>query len=106
MRIAYKLLRRRKDGSLGSLFINRSQRIPVGLWMHAEAHRTSGYAYRPGWHVLCKPEAPHLKTKPKKETRVWAKVCVADYETYVRPESQGGKWLLAQKMIVLEIVEN
>ncbi len=104
IRIAHKLLRQRADGSLGPLFINRSQIIPVGLWMHAEEHRTKGYAFRPGWHVLLKPEAPHLKKVPKREKRVWAKVAVVDYEVKIRPDSQGGKWLLAQKMIVLEVI--
>ena len=102
IKIGYKLFRERKNGSLGSLFINRKERLPIGIWMIAEDHRTQGYAYRPGWHVLLKPIAPHLKKKPKNEKRVWAKVAVIDYETHVRPESQGGKWLLAQKMIILE----
>lgn len=104
IKIAYKLFRQRKDGTLGSLFINRSERIPIGVWMLAEAHRTKGYAYQPGWHALLKPEAPHLKKCPKNEKRVWAKVAVVEYKTHVRPISQGGKWLLAKKMIILEIM--
>jgi len=31
-------------------------------------------------------------------------VAVTDFETKVRPESQGGKWLLAQKMVILKIL--
>ena len=31
--IAYKLLKRRRDGTLGPLFINASQRIPIGVWL-------------------------------------------------------------------------
>ena len=104
IKIGYKLFRQRKNDSLGSLFINRSEHLPLGVWMLAEGHRTKGYAYRPGWHVLLKPNAPHLKTYPKNEKRIWAKVAVIDYETHVRPESQGGKWLLAQKMLILETI--
>jgi hypothetical protein len=38
--IAYKLFRVRRDGSIGPLFINRNLRIPVGVPLPAEAHRT------------------------------------------------------------------
>lgn len=44
----YKLLRLRKDGTLGPLFINARMRIPVGKWLKAESHPTKGYALRPG----------------------------------------------------------
>ena len=49
--IAYKLLRIRKDGSIGPLFINQKQRVPIGEWLDAEDHPTSGFAHRPGWHL-------------------------------------------------------
>jgi hypothetical protein len=88
----YKLLRRRKDGTLGPLFINASQRIPVGKWLKAEPHPTVGYAYRPGWHATTAPVAPHLSTKG----RVWCKVSMKSVRKYARPESQGGTWLLAK----------
>ena len=99
--IAYKLLRQRKNGTLGPLFINRRQVIPVGEWLKAEAHRTKGYAFRPGWHCCIKKEAPHLSEKD----RVWAKVEVEDCYIYERPKSQGGQWVLADNMKVLEIYE-
>ena len=35
---------------------------------------------------------------------VWVKCEVEDYETYARPESQGGTWVLAKKMKVIEIM--
>jgi len=90
----YKLLRKRKDGSLGPLFINRKQRINPGIWLPAESHPTKGYAFRPGWHVMRKPEAPHLSEKG----RVWCLVEIEDYKPFMRPESQGGLWYLANKM--------
>lgn len=34
--IAYKLIRKLKDGSLSPLFINKKSRIPIGVWMNAE----------------------------------------------------------------------
>lgn len=98
VQLGYKLFRLRKDGTLGSLFINRSAIIPLGHWLPAEDHQTKGYAHRPGWHVMFNKEAPHLT----KKGRIWARVAVTDYETIIRPDSQGGKWMLAQKMIVLE----
>ncbi|NLF98726.1 MAG: hypothetical protein GX565_01095 [Lentisphaerae bacterium] len=97
--IAYKLLRLRKDKTLGPLFINCRQRIPVGTPLKAEAHRRKGYQFRPGWHCTWKPVAPHLSTKG----RVWCKVDVEDYVQYARPESQGGTWVLAQQMTLLEV---
>lgn len=98
----YKLLRRRKDGSLGPLFINVRQRIPVGVWLRAEAHRTKGYAYRPGWHCTLRPHAPHLRTTGP--DRVWCLVSLVGVKTYDRPESQGGTWLLARRMRVEEVL--
>ena len=99
--IAYKLLSQRKDGSLGSLFIGRRKRIPVGKWMHAEDIPTKGYAHRPGFHCLAGPVAPHLSER----NRVWAKVEIEDFNEFLRPENQGGRWFLSQKMKVVEIIK-
>ena len=95
--IAYKLLKVRKDGSIGPLFINQRQRIPIGEWLQAEAHRTKGFAFRPGWHCTIKPEAPHLSMKG----RTWYTVEIEDYVEHRRPEHQGGLWFLAQRMMLL-----
>ena len=97
---AFKLLSVKKDGTIGPLFINRKQRIPIGVWLDAEDHPTKGYAHRPGWHVTLKPEAPHLK----EEGRAWYEVEVEDYVEFKRPENQGGIWLLAQKMKLIKEV--
>jgi hypothetical protein len=97
-RVGYKLFRLRKDGTLGPLFINRKQVIETGKWLKAEAHRTKGYAFRPGWHITHAPFAPHLK----KDGRVWYKVEFVNYEEYKRPKSQGGLWFVAQWMKVVE----
>lgn len=103
--IAYKLFKQRKDGSIGPLFINASLRVPIGEWMDAEDHPTKGYAHRMGWHCCLKPEAPHLKKNPdNKLPRVWCKVEVTGTELYDRPESQGGTWVLAERLKVLEIL--
>ena len=98
---AYKLFRLRKNGTLGSLFINRKRIIPIGTWLTAENYPTKGYAVRPGWHVTLKPIAPHLTTKG----RIWMKVEIKDYKEIQRPESQGGLWLLANKMRVLHEIQ-
>ena len=97
----WKLFRRRKDGTLGPLFINRKLRVPVGEWLNAEAHRTPGYAFRPGWHATLRPIAPHLRTTGD---RVWCRVSLRDTEFYDRPESQGGTWVLAQRLRVDQVV--
>lgn len=102
MREGYKLFRRRADGSLGSLFINRRARVPLGVWLTAEDHRTKGYAHRPGWHATLKRYAPHLR---QDGDRVWCRVQLRGCEECQRPESQGGTWLLAQGLKVLEILD-
>jgi hypothetical protein len=95
--IAYKLLRKRKDGTLGPLFINRKQVIKLGKWLKAESHPTTGFKFRPGWHCCHSPKAPHLS----KKGRVWCKVIIDKYETLNRPKSQGGIWYLCKKMQIL-----
>jgi hypothetical protein len=95
---AYKLIRKMKDGSLSPLFINKKSRIPVGLWMDAELNPTKGFAVRKGWHCTLTPEAPHLS----KNNRVWVEVEVDDFEYFNRPESQGGTWVLAQRMQIVK----
>jgi hypothetical protein len=95
--IAYKLFRKRKDGTYGPLFINCKLKIKAGQWLQAESYPTKGFAVRPGWHCCAKPEAPHLS----KKNRVWCVVDIWDYTPHQRPESQGGLWFTANNMKVL-----
>lgn len=97
---AYKLLRMRRDMTLGPLFINRKQVVPLGEWLQAEDHPTRGFAHRPGWHCCMNPSAPHLSMKG----RVWCVVAIEDYVPHVRPKNQGGMWYLAQRMMVQGVV--
>ena len=95
----YKLFHKRKDGSLGPLFINKKQRLNLQQWYEAEDIPTKGYAHRPGWHICDKPYAPHLKLK---EDRVWCMVLFDHHaKEYVRPESQGGLWYTSEYMYIL-----
>lgn len=104
-REAFKMFRLRKDGSLGPLFINAKLRVPVGEWLDAEDVPTKGFAHRPGWHCTVKQHAPHLKLNPKVGCRrVWARVQVTGVTLYDRPESQGGTWILAKKLKVIEVL--
>jgi hypothetical protein len=98
-------MRLRKDGTLGSLFINRKAIIPIDEWLKAEAFETKNFKFRKGWHCTFQPIAPHLKLNlANGEKRVWVFCEVQDYKTYPRPESQGGAWILADKMKVLKII--
>lgn len=90
----YKLLRVRKNGTISPLFINKKQLLPIGKWLKAEAHKTPGYAFRPGWHAVSKPLAPHLS----KKDRAWYKVILRGVEKYKRPKNQGESWLIARWM--------
>jgi hypothetical protein len=97
---AYKLFKLRNDGTIGPLFINHKQVIPMDEWLKAEDHPTKGYAHRPGWHVCLDIVAPHLTMKG----RIWCAVEVADYVELKRPESQGTTWILANEMRVLAML--
>jgi hypothetical protein len=96
--IAYKLLRVRKNGTIGPLFINKRQIIEVGRWLEAEEHLTKGFTFRPGWHCTTQPKAPHLKI----EGRRWYKVEIEDFREFKKPEHQGGVWLLSKWIKVIE----
>jgi len=95
--IAYKLFRKRKDGSLGSLLIGRTDVIPIRKWLKAKNIPTKGFSVRSGWHACMYPKAPHLS----KSGRVWCRVKLHQFQEYPRPFSQGGMWLIAQRMKVL-----
>lgn len=94
---AWKLFRVKKNGEVTSLFINKKLELPVGRWMNAQELPTKGFAVRKGWHCCFEPEAPHLS----KKGREWRKVIVKDTTILDRPESQGGAWLLANKLMLL-----
>lgn len=102
----YKLFREKK-GKLYPLFINRNQEIPIGVWLDAELHPTKGFAIRKGWHCTVKKSAPHLKMElASGEKRIWCICEIEDYEFYRRPVSQGGLWVLAQRIKVLTTTED
>ena len=98
----YKLFRVRKDGTIGPLFINQRQRINVGEWMDAEDHPTKGYAHRPGWHATLEPVAPHLCERG----RVWCEVRMTGIRRFKRPQSQGGTWVLANRLKVVTVFKD
>lgn len=99
---AYKLFRVRKDGTLGSLFINRKEILPLDSWMIAQSYPTKGYKLRPFWHCTAQPVAPHLAmTTAGGEIRQWYEVEMQNWEEFQRPQSQGGVWYLAGKIRVL-----
>jgi len=98
---AYKLFRVRKDGTIGSLFINKKAKLPVGKWLKAESYPTKGFAVRPGWHACAKPEAPHLSTRD----RAWFLVEIKKVTEHQRPEAQGGLWYTAEKLRIIERME-
>jgi hypothetical protein len=95
---AYKLFKQRKDGTIGPLFIGATQRVPIGKWLRAEDIPTKGFAHRPGWHAGREPNAPHLTSKG----RVWYRVEIKDFITFKRPTNQGGEWLIANWIKVIE----
>jgi hypothetical protein len=95
--IGYKLFRVRKNGTIGSLFINRKAVVPINKWLKSEEHPTKGFAIRAGWHITHAPVAPHLS----KKGRCWYKVEFKNYQKLKRPKNQGGMWYLAKCMRVI-----
>lgn len=99
--IAYKLVRKKEDGYF-PLFIDRNHPYTFGEHRKAEYIPTKGFAPRLGFHCCFTPYAPHLKrVLSSGEIRVWIECEIEDYETYDRPESQGGAWLLAKQLTAL-----
>ena len=97
--IGYKLFRVRKDGSIGPLFFDRRNRLPIGVWMKARhGMRKKGFAYRPGWHITHAPDAPHLS----KSGRRWYVVEFKDYREEKRAARYGGVWYIAEWMKIRE----
>jgi len=95
----WKLFTLRKDGTLGSLFINRRARIRPGKWHKSESYPTKGYKHRPYWHATDSPEAPHLT----KTGRAWRRVELKGVTEMERPFSQGGLWYLADWLRVEDV---
>ena len=104
--IGYKLFRKRKNGTYGPLFINRSQVLEVGKLYPMEDNPTKGFAHRPGWHICATTEgAPHIKQDGKTGAdRVWCKVRFDLLREVHRPANQGGVWFLGSTMEILEEV--
>ena len=94
---AFKLFRIRKEGSIGSLFVEPTARHPIGTWIPAKAHSHKKLKFRKGWHALIHPNAPHLS----KKNRAWYIVMVDNYEVIDRPKNHGGKWVIAQKLNII-----
>jgi hypothetical protein len=96
--IGYKLFRVRRDGTLGSLFINRKQILQPGVLYRSKTYPTKGFAVRPGWHVCKEPYAPHLSM----EGRRWYRVRFGgDVQWHLRPLSQGGLWYTVSNITIL-----
>ena len=99
---AYKLFRIDSKGGIRSLFINKGEVLPQGVWLKAESYPTNGFAYRMGWHCCRWMNAPHLALNPASGMRrAWYRVEVLDYASHKKPESQGGEWLLAQQIRII-----
>lgn len=103
---AYKLVKMGRDGNIYPLFINKKEPFKLNEWMQAECFKTKGFAIRKGFHCCFTPYAPHLKEQlASGERRVWVECEVEDFTTYNRPESQGGRWVLANKIKVKNILK-
>ena len=89
--LACKLFRQKANGSITSLFADKSRELPIGEWMDAECHPTKDLKVRPYWHCTSTPNAPHLSERG----RVWMMVEMRDFNGMPRPKSKGEEWYLA-----------
>lgn len=95
--IAYKLFQKNKD-SICSLFINKRQKYQLNKWYRAKLYKTDGFKPRKGFHCVPIPNnAPHLSNRG----REWYKIEIDDFSELQKPQSQGGKWFIANKMKIL-----
>lgn len=97
---AYKLLRVRADGTLGSLRMDAGRKLPPGEWLPAGNHARPGLAPHPGWHALTAPASKHFKMLPG---RRWYRVELSSVTEYPRP---GEMWLVAGCMRIIAPVES
>ena len=67
--------------------------------MEAVNHKPKKLKERKGWHCLKSPHAPHLGTKG----RVWVEVECHRFLMIPRPASQGGEWILADRMMIIKL---
>ena len=95
--LAFKLFRLKANGSITSLFCNKSRELPIGEWMGAEIHPTKDLKVRPFWHCTTQPFAPHLTERG----RVWMIIEMDGYVEMIRPKSQGEKWYLASNIKII-----
>lgn len=96
----YKLVRLRKDGTIGPLFFDATLRIPFGKWMWFKPLQKKRFCFRPGWHVLRERRAPHLS----KRGRIWIKVEMKHYrrmEGSFVPKRE--IWFIAKRIKVVKI---
>ena len=101
MMTGYKLFRVKENGDITSLFINKSEALPLDEWMEHENHPTKGFKERPGWHCCRVAHAPHLGEKG----RAWYRVEMEGVRKEIRPESQGGVWYLADRIKIIARVK-
>ena len=97
---AYKLLRVRADGTLGSLNTDIGRKLPIGEWLRAGNHARPGRTPHPGWHALTEPASKHFRDFPG---RKWYRVELQNVTPYPRPDEM---WLVAECMRILAPVES
>ncbi len=105
---AYKLLRRRRDGTLGALFVGRDIVMPLGERLTARPDLPHpGLAHRPGFHCTAIPFAPHIAMRlANGEERVWCRTWIEGFKEHKRPLSQGGVWYTAEHMYLQSVFED
>ena len=100
----YKLFRVRANNTLGPLFVGKRRVLPIGQWLECETNLPHpGLAHRPGWHVLLKPDAPHLSRKGR---RMYQVAFDGELSREQRPMSQGGEWVTAQRIMIISAYGN
>lgn len=114
-KVGYKLFRLKKlyPEKLFTLFVDTNTPHQLNRWIKSKAIETKKLKFRPGWHILTKPHAPHLMKRDGSmmPERIWAKVEFLDNSNdqrnhYIvkRPINQGGDWVIATKIKILHVL--
>ena len=104
---AYKMVRIRKDATLGPMFVGCEEVFPVGSWITAHTNykrkldkvysKLGWLKFRPGFHFAELPYAPHIGIKDKDgvikwmhDDTVWVECEVSDEIDYTLEARQNG----------------
>ena len=103
---AYKMCKKRKDGTLGPMFVGTDEVFPIGVWITAQMNfkrkldkvysKLGWLKFRPGLHFAEIPYAPHIGIKENGAIKymhddvVWCECEITDEIDYTTEAHEHG----------------